>query len=166
MTISPESLDLAALSYVSITNLSGLPHASGVYFVLDSAVVPVYIGQTVSLRTRLTSHVNKKAFLALEGGRCAWLLVPYASLTTIEIAIIDFFKPVMNKMKGGNTKPVTEAADYERLLLRLPSYVLQDLRAQAEEEQRPLNTHVLRCLQQFLYPYTEKKPGRLGARHA
>ena len=54
-------------------------------------------------------------------------------------------------------KPKTEAANYERLTLRIPSHILHALRTQAREDHRALNTHVWWCLEQFLSEHKEKK---------
>lgn len=47
-------------------------------------------------------------------------------------------------------RPKTEAADYERLTIRLPKDVLDTLRRKAGKIGRPLNTQVVRMLQDGL----------------
>ena len=61
-------------------------------------------------------------------------------------------------------KPKTEAADYERATIRFPPKLLRVLQKQAKAEQRPFNTHVLRCLEQFLAEQKEKKREFVGTR--
>ena len=51
---------------------------------------------------------------------------------------------------GGMPRPKTEAADYERLTLRLPKDVMDALRHAAAAAHRPLNTHAILLLRQIL----------------
>jgi hypothetical protein len=47
-------------------------------------------------------------------------------------------------------RPKTEAADYERLTLRLPKDVMEGLRQAAADAHRPLNTQAILLLRQIL----------------
>ena len=51
---------------------------------------------------------------------------------------------------GCMPRPKTEAADYERLTLRLPKDVMEALRQAAAAAHRPLNTHAILLLRQIL----------------
>ena len=58
-------------------------------------------------------------------------------------------------------RPKTEAADYERLTLRLPKDVMEALRQAAADAHRPLNTHAILLLRHILglknKPYEERQ---------
>jgi hypothetical protein len=47
-------------------------------------------------------------------------------------------------------RPKTEAADYERLTLRLPKDVMEALRQAAADAHRPLNTQAILLFRQIL----------------
>jgi predicted HicB family RNase H-like nuclease len=51
---------------------------------------------------------------------------------------------------GCMPRPKTEAADYERLTLRLPKDVMEALRQAAAAAHRPLNTHTILLLRHML----------------
>ena len=61
-------------------------------------------------------------------------------------------------------RPKTEAAEYERLTLRLPKNVAAVLREQASAIGRPLNTHALYVLRYGLG--MDDTPPMPGERHA
>ena len=161
--LAPEAIDLQMLTSIPVANLLSLPHATGVYIVLSTNDDVIYIGQAVSIRKRLQGHQYKKRFSAIPNGRIAWVLVPYVDLSSVETAMIDFFRPSLNKMKGGNTKPKTAAAEYYQTTLRVPPAVFAILRAEAEEIGRPINTHLARILERHCAK-TAKKSDRAPAR--
>lgn len=51
-------------------------------------------------------------------------------------------------------RPKTEAAEYGRLTLRLPQWLLQALKEEAESERRPINTQAVLILEKW---YATKK---------
>ena len=63
-------------------------------------------------------------------------------------------------------KPKTEAAEYERLTVRLPPKIMQTLRKQAKTDRRPLNTHVVWCLEKLLHYEKEKQRDYVGSRES
>ena len=114
--------------------------------------VPIYIGQSFSMRRRLSSHPRRPDFLSITNVCVAWFLVPYEHLPEVEIAMIDYFKPILNTAKGGNGRPITVAAGYAQLTLRLPPALLERLKQMADDEKRPVNTQAILLLEHGLLP--------------
>jgi predicted HicB family RNase H-like nuclease len=61
-------------------------------------------------------------------------------------------------------KPKTEAAQYERMTVRLPPKIVQRLKMQALRERRALNTHVIVCFEK-LFAYEREKQRDHGMSH-
>ncbi|WP_375511776.1 GIY-YIG nuclease family protein [uncultured Nostoc sp.] len=102
--ISPESIDLLALPSVQLSDKRSLPHCPAIYFVLDSEEI-VYIGQTNSLLLRWQAHHKLKECKALENPRIAWIEISDTTLVLdIEAALIEWFKPSLNKHGWRETK--------------------------------------------------------------
>jgi predicted HicB family RNase H-like nuclease len=57
-------------------------------------------------------------------------------------------------------KPKTEAADYERLTVRLPPKLVRQLKTQARKERRAFNTHVIACFERLMRYDREKNRAR------
>ena len=153
----PDRIDPWALPYVAIPNLLQLPPATGIYIVITASRDVIYIGQSVSIRHRLQGHKHRKTFLALESGRIAWLLAPYEALSRLEVAMIDIFKPLLNGNKGGGARPITPANAYDGMTVRFPGDLMAQLRRLAAEEERPINTIILRLVRDAL---TQKRQQR------
>ncbi|HEY9598423.1 MAG TPA: helix-turn-helix domain-containing protein [Cyanophyceae cyanobacterium] len=93
-----------------------MPSIAGIYFAIDSSGRIQYIGRSVNLRQRWLAH-HKKAQLGQIGEiSLVWLEVSETwLLPEIESALIDWFKPLLNrgvtkrfcdKDSGSTTEPV------------------------------------------------------------
>jgi hypothetical protein len=69
--------------------------------------------------------------------------------------------------KGGAwmARHKTPASDYKQVLLRLPEDLITELRVEAEEIGRPLNTHVIRLLRAILKQRAEERVGATTTGH-
>lgn len=108
-TIALESLDIAALPSLPLSDRASLPKVSAVYFVLEERVV-IYVGSTENLSKRWKAHNKLKQLEARLGElRIAWLEVKAASIVTaIENAMIKLFEPEFN-ISGSNRPEIVNA---------------------------------------------------------
>ncbi len=57
-------------------------------------------------------------------------------------------------------RPKTEAADYKPITWRLPEKTIVNFRLAAQEENRPINTQLILCLEEWLAARTQRKHDR------
>lgn len=90
------------LPSVSLFNKKELPKCAGIYFVIESDRV-IYIGQALSLVLRWQNHERLKEIHKRGTNiRLAWLECAEESLLpVIETALIEWFKPELNKYSTG-----------------------------------------------------------------
>lgn len=89
----PQAIDLAQLPSLLLVERAQLPKESGIYFVLEGALVR-YVGRTNCLRQRWAAHHRFESYHRQEGLRIAWLTVSDTTLLPlIEDACIAFFHP-------------------------------------------------------------------------
>jgi len=60
-------------------------------------------------------------------------------------------------------RPLTQAATYKHLMLRLPLPILEACRAGAERERRSLNAQILWVLEEWLQDTAERKDTAFSA---
>jgi excinuclease UvrABC nuclease subunit len=89
--------DIAALPFVSIDRCVDLPNDSAVYFITGPDFVPLYIGESVRMKNRLTGHPTKAVAKTLGADRVAWLLVPKERRIQVELEFIRLHLPPLNK---------------------------------------------------------------------
>lgn len=103
--ISPESVNPLALPSVPLEQRSLLPTTSCIYFAIDSQEDIQYIGRSVNAQQRWMQH-HRYAQLNLIGGvRIAYLQVDADLLTEVELALIEWFKPPLNRSRV-SSRPV------------------------------------------------------------
>lgn len=99
--INPETLDLSTLPSLLLSDRKQLPSVSCIYFAMSSGNVQ-YIGRSVNLQQRWidhhqVKHLNKETNIA-------WLEISDSVLLPeIESALIQWFKPPLNKEISGTS---------------------------------------------------------------
>lgn len=106
--IAPHTIKLTELPSMPLEWYKALPKCAAVYLVLSSDNEVLYIGQSVNIQNRWRSHHIKRHLKKLYGVRIAWLQVSDSSLLeTVELALIEFLKPKLNRPPTLNKKPRT-----------------------------------------------------------
>lgn len=102
VVITPESLDIASLPSLPLSDRRRLPDVSAVYLVLEEEIV-IYVGQSRSLLNRWLSHDKLKKFKSrVTPLRVAWLECSEITLLhEIETALIAWFEPELNQISAG-----------------------------------------------------------------
>ncbi|MGF2037355.1 MAG: helix-turn-helix domain-containing protein [Nostoc sp. CmiVER01] len=97
MAINPATIDPLALPSVSLQERSQLPARSCIYFAIDSHGVVQYIGRTVNLKNRWSSHHCYGYLKRIGNVRIAYIEVSdHNLLAEIEDALISHFNPLLN----------------------------------------------------------------------
>ena len=97
--INPQSLDLSTLPTMPLSDRKQFPSVSCVYFAMSSDTVQ-YIGRSVNLNQRWLGHHQAKKIG--QDANIAWLEISdSALLPEIESALIQWFKPPLNKEISG-----------------------------------------------------------------
>lgn len=101
--IDPESLDLATLPSLPLSERKQLPATPCVYFAMSNGSVQ-YIGRSINLKTRWSAHHH---YHDLATDSCiAWILVSDPSLLPqIERALINWFNPPLNNFSAVYDSP-------------------------------------------------------------
>jgi DNA-binding Xre family transcriptional regulator len=98
--ISPESINLAKLPSVDLSDLSDrafIPSAPGIYFCLSADGEVLYIGRSINISRRWIQHHRQKQLAQIDNVRLAWLEVSDTYLLpSIEKALIEYFNPSLN----------------------------------------------------------------------
>jgi len=87
-------VNINSLPMVEYSNRSALPRCQAVYFVLDAAKQPLYVGKTTWLRRRWQNHHRKHSFAELGAAWIAWLQTD--DIDAIEMAMIAELNPPIN----------------------------------------------------------------------
>lgn len=107
--IAPHNINLLELPSLPLECYKTLPKCAAVYMVLSSENKVLYIGQSVNIQNRWRSHHRRKRLIKIPGLRIAWLQVSdFSLLESIELALIQFFTPKLNRpISTKNRKPNT-----------------------------------------------------------
>lgn len=98
--MNPSTINPLTLPSLPLTERSRLPSCAAIYFALSNEEI-FYIGRTTNLRQRWTVHHLLKQLLSKKLVRVAWLECSDTNLLPeIEAALIDYFKPLLNKRFG------------------------------------------------------------------
>jgi len=93
--INPESLDLSTLPSMPLSDRRQFPSVSCIYFAMSSGDVQ-YIGRSVNLQQRWIQHHRRQYLDA--NSNIAWLEISNIGLLSqIETALIEWFKPPLNR---------------------------------------------------------------------
>lgn len=85
---------------ISILQIDQLPKISGVYKVLDSQGIVIYVGQSKNIYQRWKSGHEKYVDIVQLCGTDAficWVQIPKWLLNRAENAAIEFYNPILNK---------------------------------------------------------------------
>lgn len=105
--IDPSTFDIGILPILPFAERHTLPRKPGIYFVLDSNKLPLYIGRSLDLQLRWKyQHHLLTVFLDLEDIHIAYLAfdcrdATHAQLTlqVLEYSFIYWHKPLYNRTK-------------------------------------------------------------------
>lgn len=109
-----EEVDVLGLPFVDLSQKDDLPPVPGIYFAIDEAKKIRYIGLSKNLKHRWRYHHKLESLAKIPGIKIAYLAVSDSSLLgEIEVALINHFRPDLNKTQGGEPggggKPVPNA---------------------------------------------------------
>lgn len=143
-------IDPLTLPSLLLSERSRLPNYPAIYFVLSSNCV-LYIGRTVNLANRLSSHNRLQQFKALdESLKVAWLKCDEIDLLDeIEAALISYFEPPLNGSALPTNKP--------RLVLYMNPDKLAELQEWAKDERRSPSNLAIYLIEKTLEK-RQKKP--------
>lgn len=113
----------------TLSERRSLPKCPVIYFIIDGDKV-AYIGRTVNLASRLSSHHRFNEFKS--NPRVAWLQCNDKSLLPdLEKALINYFKPLLNGQK------IQDADRRDRRInVIIPSSIFELVKNLAESERR------------------------------
>lgn len=112
-------IDPLTLPSLPLGERSQLPNCPAIYFVLTGDCV-VYIGRTVNLKNRWTSHRVMSFVQKQDNARLAWLECNDASLLPeIETALLNHFQPSLNVRNIG-TGAKKDDPDYVAIRGHIP----------------------------------------------
>lgn len=97
--ITPESINLAALPSITLSDHAALPSVPAVYFCLSSSDEILYIGQAANLARRWKQHHRQMKLEKIGQVKLAWLQVSDASLllTIYNLAICRLIVKPFNR---------------------------------------------------------------------
>lgn len=105
-----ENLELLFLPSMALEEKARFPKIRCIYFALDMNSKVQYIGKSINLHQRWLNHHRYSALQRVGQVRIAWLNVSDTSLLNeIELALIDWFDPPLNKIRVKILRP-TETA--------------------------------------------------------
>jgi GIY-YIG catalytic domain len=98
--IDPQTIEIKSLPSISLSQRSQLPATQGIYFVLDASETVQYIGRSINIQQRWLRHHRYQQLTEIGFVKIAWLTVSNKNLLAqIEMALIDWFKPPLNKSR-------------------------------------------------------------------
>lgn len=95
--INPSELCLDSLPSIPLESRSELPTVPCIYFAIDSQGLVQYIGRSNNARQRWLSHHCRRPLERMSGVKIAYLQCPKELLDEIELCLIDWFRPALNK---------------------------------------------------------------------
>ena len=105
--IDIQSIDVHSLPSVALESRSELPNKSAIYFAIDSQNNIQYIGRSVNLKQRWYGHHRLSQFDTIGNIRIAYLFMDEDLLESVEVALIEWFKPLLNNSITGNSSSNT-----------------------------------------------------------
>ncbi len=91
------AIDISSLPRLPLDKRGQLPLCSAVYFALNEANEPLYIGKAVQLGRRWTSHHRLSQLQKMQNISIAWMEVPRNQLDELEGVYIKMFNPPLNR---------------------------------------------------------------------
>jgi hypothetical protein len=90
------AIDIAALPSVAFADRLRLPECEAIYFVLNAEGQPLYIGSSIFLKTRWSSHRILKDGPPAGAVRIAWFRCEWREALRLEADLILRLDPVLN----------------------------------------------------------------------
>jgi hypothetical protein len=147
--LAPGGIDVLGLPSLPLAKRGELPNTAAIYFVLSGTDNMLYIGRTKKLCLRLVAHQRLGDFKKSTDVRVAYLSVTDSTLLpSIEKAMIAYFDPPLNRSR------VASMTEYQPITIRLPVYIMEEMRDVAEAEDRSLNQQVVRVVKSW---YVERR---------
>ncbi|MGB3208693.1 MAG: GIY-YIG nuclease family protein [Crinalium sp.] len=120
--VSPESIDLAMLPSLPLSEKKTFPAIAAIYFCLSKDGEVLYIGKSENIARRWKQHHHYCHLETLNDVKLAWLEVSDCRLLTgIECALIQYFNPPLNSLSAGfgrgcieRTEGVSKVAELRR----------------------------------------------------
>jgi len=123
--------------------LGFIPKDSGVYVGFSAENECLYVGSTLSLRARITSHKHREAC-----DRWEWITVPPERLAIVEQEYIDRLNPTLNRSrKAWRSKKLTKKAVVG---ISLSSTLMQELDNYAESTGESRSVVIQRAIREGL----------------
>ena len=97
--INPQSIDLASLPCVELSDRSLLPGVAAIYFAVDDSGVVQYIGKTKNLNRRWIAHHRLRELKSIPGIKISYMMLDTDMLGQVEDALIFWFKPPLNGVR-------------------------------------------------------------------
>lgn len=98
--IDPQTINPLTLPSVSLNNKSQLPSTPCIYFAIDGSGVVQYIGQSANPALRWVKHHRHSLLAEMHCVRIAYLSVDADLLLRVERALIEYFEPPLNQLRG------------------------------------------------------------------
>lgn len=145
--LAPETIDLASLPFVPISQRHRFPNISAIYFVLGKDDEVLYIGRAQSLCLRWQAHHRLSEFLQDATAKIAWHAVTDVYLLPlIEDALIQYYNPYYNGRRLRNRK-------WKQLTVRLPADQLCEIKYYLRLEGKSFTAY---C-NELIHDYVERK---------
>lgn len=110
----PENILCNSLPMATLGDRRELPECPAIYFVLEKDTV-VYIGQTVNLRQRISSHHRLPEWKVRDDIQIRWLPCSNAAtLPQLEKHLIDMVQPEMNNSPVRNVENLEDGLSNDR----------------------------------------------------
>ena len=94
--LSTSRADLLTMRRLALADVGDLPHAPGIYIVLDSDGRVLYVGQTSDLRSRWSTHQRRQQAVEIPRVELAYVLCDLEDLKQLERAYITQLQPEWN----------------------------------------------------------------------
>jgi hypothetical protein len=107
-------VDLTLLPSVPLSEKRHLPSETGVYFVIDGDGIVRYVGASLNIKKRFSSHNKAETFRNMGEVVVAYARVEAALLKPVEQLMIHCFKPQLNEV-GGYLSGVLFAGSQSRI---------------------------------------------------
>lgn len=142
--IAPESLDIAALPSLPLSDRKQFPLTACIYFCLDEKGAVQYIGRTGNLNQRWSSHHRMSDLEKACCTKIAYLNVEDASLLReIETTLIEWFCPLLNGCQDTNEPMV-------RISATVPKLLVEQLRQVSKQERRSMSAQLTLLIEEWL----------------
>jgi Arc-like DNA binding dprotein len=146
---APETVDVSLLPSVAFRDRGKLSNQSALYFVVDANTQSViYVGQTISLMRRWMDHHLLKTLKSYANVRICWLALDALLLSTSEDLAITHWRPPLNR-QWKECARMPKAA-YEKILIRVPSDMMAQLKDRSVREDRSINGELIHLVRQAL----------------